>query len=127
MPLRLFKTKSGSATVFLQVARRLTVLITICGAGLPLHASDQAKRNFESRCAVCHVNDGSSRTNRFKERVVGADLRSEEVQKLSDAQLFDSIAYGTGHKEYPHAFFYRHVTADEIRELVSYIRTFKRK
>jgi mono/diheme cytochrome c family protein len=51
-------------------------------------------------------------------------LRSDAVQKLSDEELYKTIAYGVGHKEYAHAFAERGLSAKEIADLVTYIRKF---
>jgi len=59
---------------------------------------------------------------RTAQKMKVANLRSDEVQKQSDNQLFDSIARGTRHKEYPHAFKYRGLSDSQIRKLVAYIR-----
>jgi len=37
-------------------------------------------------------------------KIKPADLRSDAVQQLSDEEIFKTIAYGVGHKEYAHAF-----------------------
>ena len=46
------------------------------------------------------------------------------MQKLSDEELFKTIAYGIGHKEYAHAFAERGMDANQIAALVTYIRKF---
>ena len=52
------------------------------------------------------------------------DLRSEEVQKQTDAQLVDSTANGKG-KKMP---AYRDkLTGDQIQQLVAYIRELAKK
>jgi len=56
-------------------------------------------------------------------KIKPADLRSEDVQKKSDEELFNSIAFGVGHKEYAHAFAERGLNRKQIAEVVSYIRT----
>ena len=51
-----------------------------------------------------------------------SDLRSPQVQRLSDDELFKTIAYGVKHKQYPHAFVKRGLTGEQITQLVSYLR-----
>jgi mono/diheme cytochrome c family protein len=96
-----------------------------CEFCLAVHASGSGRDIFEAHCVVCHGTDGSGKNSRVK-KLEGADLRSEAVQKLSDKQLFEGIAYGAGHKQYPHAFAYRHVTREEINDVIQYIRTFQK-
>jgi len=57
-------------------------------------------------------------------KVKPADLRSDDVQTLSDEELYKTIAYGVGHKEYAHAFAERGLTGKQIADLVTYIRKF---
>jgi mono/diheme cytochrome c family protein len=42
---------------------------------------------------------------------------------MSDAEVYNSIAHGTQHKEYPHAFSHTALTEEQIHGLVKYIRT----
>ena len=44
----------------------------------------------------------------------------------SDEELFKGIAYGVRHRDYAHAFAHRGMSAKQISEVVSYIRTFGR-
>ena len=50
------------------------------------------------------------------------DLRSPQVQSLSDDELFKTIAYGVKHKQYPHAFINRGLTEEQVTQLVTYLR-----
>ena len=43
---------------------------------------------------------------------------------MSDSDLYETIARGSKHRAYPHAYLYRGMKEKEIRELVLYIRTF---
>jgi hypothetical protein len=65
--------------------------------------------------------DGSGATAAGKKMGL-VDLRSQQVQNLSDDELFKTIAYGVKHKQYPHAFMSRGVTQDQINQLVGYLR-----
>jgi mono/diheme cytochrome c family protein len=86
-------------------------------------AADDSEDLYNSRCAVCHAikGNGSGHTNL---KVKPADLTSEAVQKRSDEELYESIAFGVGHKEYPHAFVRRGLTQKQIASLVVYLRKF---
>jgi mono/diheme cytochrome c family protein len=52
------------------------------------------------------------------------DLRRDEVQKLTDAQIFDDIANGVG-KKMP--AYKGKITDDQIKGLVTYIRGLTKK
>ncbi len=87
-------------------------------------AGAQAEDVFETYCVACHAKDGSGTPAGKKLGVL--DLRSRDVQSLSDEELFDSIAYGVRHKNYPHGFARRGLTAQQITGLVSFIRTLRK-
>ena len=87
---------------------------------------DRGTALFNKNCAPCHSSDGRAKTPAAKKMPV-ANLRSKDVQGLSDREMFDTIAYGTKHKEYPHAFLYHGLTEDDIHAIVRHIRTFKEK
>lgn len=50
---------------------------------------------YLDKCAVCHAKDGSGNTAKGR-KVKAKDLRSAEVQKMSDKDLTDDIANGKG-------------------------------
>ena len=87
---------------------------------------DRGTTLFKSNCARCHGSDGRAKTPAAKKMPV-ANLRTKDVQDMSDEEMFDTIAYGKKHKEYPHAFLYHGLTEDDIHAIVRYIRTFKEK
>jgi mono/diheme cytochrome c family protein len=90
---------------------------------LPAGAAQDAETTYKGQCMKCHgVNgDGAGHANL---KIKPTDLRSDAVQKLSDEELFKTIAYGVGHKEYAHAFAERGLSQKQIADLVSYIRKF---
>lgn len=45
---------------------------------------------------------------------------------MSDAELYESIARGTKHREYPHAYEMRGLTKPQIQAMVAHIRTLKK-
>lgn len=71
----------------------------------------------------CHGANGEG-AGHAAMKIKPADLRSDAVQKLSDEELYKTIAFGVGHKEYAHAFAERGLSAKQIAELVTYIRKF---
>jgi mono/diheme cytochrome c family protein len=86
---------------------------------------ENAQRLFLTKCANCHGRDGSAHTA-VATRMKVADLRSKPVQQMSDDELYDATAEGTGHKSYPHAFLHSGLTENQIRDLIKYIRTFQK-
>ncbi len=79
---------------------------------------------FEKNCIMCHGVDGKGITAPGKKMNI-PNLASPEVQKLTDDELYATIANGTGHKQYPHAFASKGVTGVEIHEIVKFIRSLK--
>jgi mono/diheme cytochrome c family protein len=78
---------------------------------------------YKTKCSVCHSDDGSGSGATGKQ--LGAkDLRSDDIQKQTDAQLNDSIANGVG-KKMP--AYKGKVTDDQIKGLVGYIRDLAKK
>src|SRR5271165_6181837 len=103
--------------------------VTIAVLGLCLifqlnaHAADPGESTYKERCVNCHGANGDG-NGHAEMKIKPADLRSDAVQKLSDEELYNSIAFGVGHKEYAHAFAERGVSPKQISELVTYIRKF---
>ena len=80
----------------------------------------QADKTFAAKCAVCHGADGAGKLKGTP------DLRSAEVQKQTDPQLFDIIAKGKGGKA-THAFEKKGLDEKAIKELVTYVRGLAKK
>jgi mono/diheme cytochrome c family protein len=106
--------RTGSAVLLLAA---LVLLVTA-----PTHAQD-AGALFKSKCAVCHAPDGSGSGAMGKQLGV-TDLRADEVQKQTDAQLNDSITNGKGTKM---PAYKGKITDDQIKGLVGYIRSLAKK
>ena len=104
----------------------LVVLLFVAPAlSLPLstRAGDDPAALFKTKCAACHAADGSGNTDTGK-KLETPDLRSEEVQKQTDAQLIDVTANGKG-KKMP--AYKGKLTDDQIKQLVGYIRELGKK
>lgn len=78
---------------------------------------------FKAQCAVCHDPDGSG-TGAMGKQLGVKDLRSDEVQKQTDAQLSDSITNGMGTTM---PAYKGKITDAQIKGLVTYIRTLAKK
>jgi cytochrome c6 len=105
--------------------RTLTMLATLCAVGLGAtahgaKADNTAESTFKAKCAMCHGADGKGETPTGKSMKV-KDFASEDVQKMSDADLSAAISGGKGKMP-----AYKTLSADQVKALVAYIRTFKK-
>ena len=91
----------------------------------PTVSADDGAALFKQKCAVCHGQDGSGDTAMGKKKGIKA-LGSEDVQKKSDADLTSQIADGGAKKEAAHAFKKKGLTDDQIKSLVSFVRSLKK-
>ncbi len=98
----------------------LAALVLVVSA--PIQAQD-AGGLFKSKCAACHAPDGSGSGAMGKQLGV-TDLRADDVQKQTDAQLTDSITNGKGAKM---PAYKGKITDDQIKGLVGYIRELAKK
>ena len=102
-----------------------TLLLAVALMFLPnvsTRADDSASL-YKTKCAVCHAPDGSGNSV-MGEKLGAKDLRSDEVQKKSDAELNDLITNGVG-KTMP--AYKGKLTDDQIKGLVAYIRELAKK
>ncbi len=82
----------------------------------------EGQETFKAKCATCHASDGSGNTTLGKKLKL-RDLRSPEVQKQSDDQLFKITAKGKS----PMPGYDKQLGEAKIRELVAYIRGLSKK
>ena len=82
--------------------------------------ADSAADIYKAKCAACHGADGKGDTSMGKMMKI-RDLGSADVQSQSDADLAKIITNGKG--KMPK--YEGKLTADQISDLVKYIRTFK--
>lgn len=101
----------------------VTIVTLLLGAAM---AQNETEALFHGRCSRCHGLDGAGHTAPGKNLGV-PDLRSPQVQKQSDDQLFQTIAYGRDHHNYPHVFVSMGVSEREVRSLVRYVRGLSQK
>jgi mono/diheme cytochrome c family protein len=87
----------------------------------PLRAQDGAA-TYKAKCAVCHGADGSGDTAMGKSMKL-RDLRSEDVQKQTDAQLIEITANGKGKMP----AYKGKLTDDQIKQVVAAIRDMAKK
>ena len=85
-------------------------------------ADNPGETLFKQKCAACHGADGKGETpmgKNFKLR----DLGSEDVQKQTDAELTAITENGKGKMP----AYKGKLTDDQIKQLVGYIRSLKKK
>jgi len=82
-------------------------------------APDSAQDVYLDKCAVCHAKDGSGNTAKGK-KVKAKDLRSPEVQKMTDSELTNAIGKGKGQDM---DGFEKELGADMVKQLVAYCRS----
>jgi mono/diheme cytochrome c family protein len=101
-------------------SRRLTLAVCLIFAAISWAAD--APVMFVTQCASCHGADGHGKTANAAKLEI-PDLRSKKVQDLTDDELYETIARGAKHRNYPHAYLYRGMKEKDIIGLVQYIRT----
>jgi mono/diheme cytochrome c family protein len=95
----------------------LITCLAILSAPDAARAQDDAAKVYKARCELCHAADGSGNSPIGKS-LKAKDLRSDEVQKMSDGELADAIAKGKGKMP----AFGSKLSPDAIKSLVAYIR-----
>ena len=103
---------------------RVLAIILLGGAICPswLSAQTDSAALFKSKCSLCHGDDGSGATPTGR-ALKSKDLRSDEVQKNSDAELTDVIT--KGRNKMP--AFGQKLKPDQIQQLVAYVRHLGKK
>lgn len=91
------------------------VLLTL--TTVTARADDPGAAVYKAKCASCHAADGSGNTPAGKTLKV-RDLRSPEVQKMSDAELIAATTNGKGKMP----AYGSKLSADQIKQLVATIR-----
>lgn len=95
-------------------------LFVVCPSWLA--ADDDAASLFKSKCAMCHAQDGSGNSPSGK-ALKAKDLRSQEAQSKSDAEISEVITKGQGKMP----AFGQKLKPDQIQELVAYVRQLAKK
>jgi mono/diheme cytochrome c family protein len=95
----------------------VAVAMIVCVSAV---AQSSSEALYNTACAKCHGNDGKG--SKSTKMHVG-DLQSKTIQAMTDEQLYESIAIGIRHKEYPHAYLNRGLMKEQVQDLVKYIRT----
>jgi mono/diheme cytochrome c family protein len=100
----------------------MAVVISMMGLSrTTARADNTAEATYKAKCASCHGPDGKGETAAGKAMKV-KDLASADVQKMSDAELSDSITKGKG--KMPAS---KTLTPDQVKDLIAYVRAFGKK
>ena len=113
--------KEKTVNKFVTKASALIFSVILAGACLlvsPGNAqANDAKSNYDTKCAVCHAKDGSGKTPMGKKMGL-RDLRSKAVQKIPDKEIYDIIAKGKGAMP----GYADQLSKEEMEGLVKFIR-----
>ena len=100
----------------------LSIVIVAAGMFLPsTHARADAaagQATYKAKCAACHGSDAKG-----KDALKTKDFASPEVQSMSDAELTALITDGKGKMP----GYGKSLKPDQIKDLVTYIRSFAKK
>lgn len=96
-------------------------IVCYLGLGAVMQAQSSGAKIFKANCTLCHSDDGSGNSPTGK-ALKAKDLRSEEVQKQSDAELATVITKGKGKMP----AFGNKIKPDDVKSLVAYIRELKK-
>ena len=75
-----------------------------------------AEATYKAKCAGCHGADAKG-----KPAMKTRDWSSEDIQKMSDAELGAIITNGKSPMP-----AYKTMTADQVKDMVAYVRSFKK-
>src|SRR5215210_2362768 len=93
---------------------------SLCALTPPSNATtyvQSMKSLYQSKCAVCHGNDGSANTAKGKELKV-RNLRSDEFKKMPDAKALEVLLKGKGKME----GYEKTLGKEKVQELLAYCR-----
>jgi cytochrome c553 len=109
-----------------RIAVKMCALVCFAFIASFSFSADTGAALFNESCAKCHGVDGTANTPARKKMAV-ANLCDKAHVEMTDAVMFDTIARGTRHKEYPHSFLYTGMSEQQIHSLVAHIRTLQKK
>jgi mono/diheme cytochrome c family protein len=103
------------------MTRKLAIAILTLALPVSLLGADGAA-TYKAKCASCHAADGSGQTPMGKSMKL-RDLRSPEVQKQTDKELFAVTADGKGKMP----AYKTKLSEAEINALVAHMRELAKK
>ena|SRR6266850_2376220 len=99
----------------------LTLFVVSIVRASPGPDSAASSATFRAKCAMCHGQNGSG--SEVGKSMNVPDLRSQAVQKLSDAELAQIISDGKGGMP----SFKNSLSEDQVHSLVAHIRSLRGK
>jgi len=107
-----------------KILRRPIQIVILLSLVVPvvMRAESDPAKIYKTNCVLCHSADGSGDSASGK-ALHAKDLRSEEVQKQSDAALIEVITKGKGKMP----AFGAKIAPDDVTKLVAYIRQLPKK
>jgi mono/diheme cytochrome c family protein len=112
-----------SAKLLINAGLALILLLATAGASSAAPPQKSAQDVYLDKCSVCHGKDGSGNTAKGR-KVKAKDLRSAEIQKMTDAELIHDVAQGKG-KDMDG--FEKELGSDMVKQLVAYCRDLAKK
>jgi cytochrome c6 len=109
------------STILLLLFIGLTFFVASIARANPVPDAAAASATFRSKCAMCHGPDGAG--SEVGKSLNVPDLRSQAVQKLSDAELTQAITNGKGGMP----AFKDSLSEDQIHSLVGHVRSLRAK
>jgi mono/diheme cytochrome c family protein len=85
-------------------------------------AFQSVKSLYQSKCAVCHGNDGRANTAKGKETKT-RDFRSEEFKKMTDAKALEVLMKGKNKME----GYEKTLGKEKLQQLLAYCRELSNK
>lgn len=108
--------------------RKTTVIALVLAISLlapaVIFAAEKGEDVYKTKCVVCHGQMGNAKTP-LGEKQKLRPLGSPEVQKLTDAELTAMIADGGPDKKPGHAFRTKGLKDEQVKALLTYIRSLK--
>jgi mono/diheme cytochrome c family protein len=101
-------------------ASATTALILLFGARAK--AQEMGESLFKTKCAMCHGPDGAGKTTMGQALKI-PDLHSEDVQKLSDAELTQIVTKGKNKMP----AYEGKLSKEQIAQLVGFVRDVAKK
>jgi cytochrome c6 len=106
--------------------RRLVLVAGTSGLifllGSPASAQETGESLFKGKCAMCHGPDGAGKTTMGQTLKI-PDLHSEDVQKLSDAELTQIVTKGKNKMP----AYEGKLSKEQIAQLVGFVRDLAKK
>ena len=99
--------------------KKTIVCALLIALALPVAVFADGAAIYKTKCAACHGPDGSGQTPVGKNLKI-VDLRSPEVQKMTDAEISKLLTEGKG--KMPKS----NLSPDDQKAVIAFIRTLKK-